>query len=180
MIFPLLSMDARAISSRFSCASCTSSSCCTASASAMESVMSTADAFLSCSAWLSRSAATKRGSDLPSASTSTSDGPAIMSMPTCPKTCFFASATKALPGPTILSTRGIDAVPYASAATACAPPTLKIRPTPATCAAARMYGLTEPSLFGGVTMTISSTPAIFAGIASISTVDGYAAVPPGT
>ena len=33
---------------------------------------------------------------------------------------------------------------------------------------------------GGVTITISPTSAIFAGITFISTEDGYAAVPPGT
>ena len=37
-----------------------------------------------------------------------------------------------------------------------------------------------PSFSGGVTITISLTPAIFAGIAFISTEEGYAAVPPGT
>ncbi len=45
-------------------------------------------------------------------------------MPTSPITSFFAAVTYALPGPVILSTRGMVAVPYASAATACAPPTL--------------------------------------------------------
>ena len=38
----------------------------------------------------------------------------------------------------------------------------------------------EQGAAGGVTMMICPHPAIFAGIASISTVDGYAAVPPGT
>ena len=37
-----------------------------------------------------------------------------------------------------------------------------------------------PSLFGGVTITIFSTPATFAGTIFISTEDGYAAFPPGT
>ena len=103
-----------------------------------------------------------------------------MSMSTRPNTCFFASATKRLPGPTILSTFGTDSVPNASAATACAPPTLKTRPTPATLAAARMAGLTLPSAEGGVTITISPQPASTAGMQFISTDDGYAAVPPGT
>ena len=40
----------------------------------------------------------------PSEMTTISDGPAIISIPTVPKTCFFAEATYALPGPTILST----------------------------------------------------------------------------
>ena len=47
-------------------------------------------------------------------------------------------------------------------------------------AAARMSGLALPSFMGGVTMMSSSTPAILAGIAFISTEEGYAAVPPGT
>ena len=46
-----------------------------------------------------------------------------MSIPTWPKTRRFAAATYAFPGPTILSTGAIVAVPKASAATACAPPT---------------------------------------------------------
>ena len=50
-------------------------------------------AALSCSAWLSRSAATQAGSHPPSASTRISLGPAIMSMPTLPKTFRLAVAT---------------------------------------------------------------------------------------
>ena len=38
----------------------------------------------------------------------------------------------------------------------------------------------EQEVEGGVTITTSLTPATSAGILSISTVDGYAAVPPGT
>ena len=34
----------------------------------------------------------------------TSEGPAIESIPTVPKTCLLASATYAFPGPTILFT----------------------------------------------------------------------------
>src|SRR3972149_3586872 len=45
-----------------------------------------------------------------------------------------------LPGPTILSTRRIVAVPYASAATACAPPTRQPSVTPAIRAAASTAG----------------------------------------
>ena len=37
--------------------------------------------------------------------------PSTVLMDTMPKTCFLASATKALPGPTILSTLGMDSVP---------------------------------------------------------------------
>ena len=49
---------------------------------------------------------------------------------------------------------------------------MKMRLTPATFAAASMAGLTLPSFAGGVTITISPQPAIFAGMASISTVEG--------
>ena len=93
MIFPLRSMDSRAMSARSRRDSWTSSSLAPCSASARESVTSTAEAIRSCSAWESRSAATQAGLEAPSASTSTSEGPAIMSMFTWPKTCFFASAT---------------------------------------------------------------------------------------
>ena len=41
-------------------------------------------------------------------------------------------------------------------------------------------GLILPFAIGGETITICAHPAIFAGIESIKTVDGYAAVPPGT
>ena len=57
---------------------------------------------------------------------------------------------------------------------------MNTRSTPATFAAASMAGFIFPSFPGGVVMTISPQPAILAGMASISTVDGYAAVPPGT
>ena len=43
-----------------------------------------------------------------------------------------------------------------------------------------IFGLGVPSFCGGVHITISCTPAIFAGMAFISTEEGYAAVPPGT
>ena len=44
------------------------------------------------------------GSEVSSANTTISEGPAIESIPTSPKSCFFASATKTLPGPIIFST----------------------------------------------------------------------------
>ncbi len=66
------------------------------------------------------------------------------------------------------------------AATACAPPTLNTRSTPATAAATSVCGFTFPSACGGVHMMISSTPATCAGTAFISTVEGYCARPPGT
>ena len=58
-----------------------------------------------------RSMATSRGSAVSSATTQTSDGPAIMSMPTSPETSFLAAATKALPGPVILATGRMASVP---------------------------------------------------------------------
>ena len=73
--------------------------------------MRMAVASLSCSACESMSAASHTGSAVLSATMSISLGPAIMSMATWPKTWRFASATKALPGPTILSTRGTVSVP---------------------------------------------------------------------
>ena len=50
-------------------------------------------AFSSCSAWAIKSEATHFGSFLESATTTISEGPAIKSMPTSPKTCFLAAAT---------------------------------------------------------------------------------------
>ena len=79
------------------------------------------------------------------------------------------------------------AVPYASAATAWAPPMVKARVTPATCAAASTSSLrsprdaavapcppvaTLPRTGVGTTMMISDTPATWAGMAFINTLDG--------
>ena len=108
---------------------------------------------------------------------STSVGPAIMSMPTSPTTWRLASATQRLPGPTILSTRGIVAVPYASAAIAWAPPTRKIRVTPESAHAASTASVAP---VGGTTAMISCTPATRAGTAFMITDEGYDALPPGT
>ena len=83
--------------------------------------------------------------------------------------------TNTLPGPHILSTCGTLSVPNAIAAIACAPPMPNSRSTPAASAAASVTG--DGS---GVQTTTSDTPATFAGIADISTVEGYAAEPPGT
>ena len=66
----------------------------------------------------------------------------------------------------------MDSVPKAMAATAWAPPALKIRVTPAIFAAARIAALTLPSFPQGVHMMISLQPAIFAGTTSIITVEG--------
>ena len=65
----------------------------------------------SCSACEKRSSATHSGFALASAITRISETPATMSMPTAPNTRRFAAATYALPGPQILSTAGIVAVP---------------------------------------------------------------------
>ena len=43
-----------------------------------------------------------------------------------------------------------------------------------------MAASSVPSLVGGVTQTMRSTPATWAGRAFMSTVEGYSARPPGT
>ena len=58
------------------------------------------------------------------------------------------------------------------APTAWAPPSLKMRSTPAILAATRITGAMVPSGAGGVVMTTCSTPASLAGMASMSTVEG--------
>ncbi len=78
------------------------------------------------------------------------------------------------------STAGTDAVPNASAPTACAPPALTTMVAPARRAAYRIAGGIEPSLWGGVQSTIRSTPATAAGTTVMQTDDGYSARPPGT
>ena len=70
------------------------------------------------------------------------------------------------------TTFGTARVPKAKAATAWAPPIKNTRSTPAMEAAAKMSGFGLPSLPGGVTIINSSTPAILAGMAFISTEDG--------
>ncbi len=95
-----------------------------------------------------------------------------MSIPAAPKTSLLAAATYALPGPVITSALGMLSVPYASAAIACAPPTLNILSTPAISAATNVSGSISPDFPGGVTIIISSTPAIFAGIIFMSTLEG--------
>ena len=100
-------------------------------------------------------------------------------MPTSPTTSRLAAVTYTFPGPTILSTGGTVSVPYAMAATACAPPALTTRSAPARCAANSTAGRTEPSGPGGVHSTTRSTPATRAGTTVMHTVEGYAARPPG-
>ena len=104
---PFRSMDVRAgpsAGSRFS-------TCRATRAANRRSGVSTMDrASGSCSACAMRSAAIQRVS--PRAATMTiSVGPAWKSMGQSADTSAFAAATQALPGPTILSTRGTVAVP---------------------------------------------------------------------
>ena len=73
------------------------------SASLREVVKSHAGDSCPCSAWPTRSEATMAGSAESSAITATSEGPAKTSMPTCPNSMRFASATNLLPGPTMMS-----------------------------------------------------------------------------
>ena len=84
------------------------------------------------------------------------------------------------PGPTILSTRRMVSVPKARAAMAWAPPTRYASVTPAMRAATSTAGSSDLSRAGGDARTMSLTPATRAGTTVISTVDGYAARPPGT
>jgi hypothetical protein len=63
---------------------------------------------------------------------------------------------------------------------ACAPPTRYTSSMARSAAAASVAWGTEPSGPGGTHRAISGTPATWAGMAVISTVDGYTARPPGT
>ena len=94
-------------------------------------------------------------------------------MPTRPETCRLASCTQTLPGPTITSTGATVAVPYASAAIACAPPMRYTASTSQSEQAARISGC------GGAATTTSSTPAVHAVTAPMTTDDGYGLRPPG-
>ena len=78
------------------------------------------------------------------------------------------------------STGSIVSVPYAIAATACAPPIRYTSSTPASAAAASVESGMLPSAAGGVARTTCGTPATLATTAVMSTVDGYRARPPGT
>src|SRR5439155_6680423 len=136
-----------------------------------------------CSACTITSIAASSGAVVSSAMTTTSDGPANADgMPTRPSaaTSRLATATYTLPGPTTMSTAGIDSVPYAIAAMACAPPTRYTASTPAIAAAASTTSGTRPPGPGGTHSTTSPTPATRAGTAVMRTVDGYTARPPGT
>src|SRR5574338_954689 len=127
-----------------------------------------------------RSNATNFGFADSSARITSSVGPANISIETVSVTRYFAMVTNEPPGPTILSTDGIDLVPTASAAIACAPPTLNIKSAPQRSAATRTRGSILPCLLGGVTTTIFFTPASFAGTIDIIAELGYLARPPGT
>ena len=93
MMAPKSRQDAPAMSARGSVLSCASTAFSTASASAASSVIRIDCALASCSACARRSAAIQSGLPVLSARISTSDGPAIMSMPTLPNTSRFAAAT---------------------------------------------------------------------------------------
>ncbi len=97
-------------------------------------------------------------------------------MPTGPKTCRLASLTKALPGPTILSTAGIVSVPWAIAAMAWAPPTRKIRSAPARWQPATMASCA----LGGRQAMTSPTPATLAGTMVMMGAERSGKRPPGT
>src|SRR5437867_13420844 len=100
---------------------------------------------------------------------STAVGQDSLSIPTAPATSRLAAVTNLLPGPTILSTRGTVCVPNVSAAIDCGPPIRRARVTPASSAAASTASVIPP---GGVTITISGTPATVAGTTFLITVEG--------
>ena len=129
-------------------------------------------ACVSCSACASISAAIKIGFEDSSANITTSLGPAMVSIPTKPDTSFLAVATYIFPGPTILSTLGIVCVPNVKAAMPCAPPILKIFLIFNISAATKIEGAMLPFSFGGEIKTMSLTPAMMAGMADMSTVEG--------
>jgi hypothetical protein len=83
-------------------------------------------------------------------------------MATAPNSWRFASATKAFPAPTIMSTGAAPSRPNAMAASAWTPPTTNSRSTPDTYAAYATAAFTPPSGCGGVQATTVGTPAAFA------------------
>mmetsp|Transcript_23790 Transcript_23790/g.60687 ORF Transcript_23790/g.60687 Transcript_23790/m.60687 type:complete len:291 (+) Transcript_23790:523-1395(+) len=173
----------RAVSLRGSASHWRPTSVATAPTSTPGSATSTACESGPCSACDSRSAATCAGLAPGSATTSTSEGPAGMSMATMASefcSSILAAVTYWLPGPRILSTLGQVAVPHAMAATACAPPALRMWVTPAFLAQYSTSGVMEPSGRGGVASTMVGQPAMAAGTASMSAEEGSTAVPPGT
>jgi hypothetical protein len=97
-----------------------------------------------------------------------------------PASSRFAATTQGLPGPTIFAHCLTLFVPYATAATATAPPTRYTVFTPAICAATNVAASKSPPGPGGVTTQISGTPATTAGTVVIITTDGKAPLPRGT
>mmetsp|Transcript_14510 Transcript_14510/g.35525 ORF Transcript_14510/g.35525 Transcript_14510/m.35525 type:complete len:201 (-) Transcript_14510:402-1004(-) len=156
-------------------ASCLATSALTASISPLLVVTRMGRASTSCSACARRSAATVAGSAVSSAITSTSEGPASMSMavPLC-DTRLLAAVTHWLPGPTMMSHLGTGPMPCERVATACAPPTLSRPSASATCAAA----IVTLSGWGDATHTFF-TPAMRAVQAVMSTLEGSGYRPPG-
>jgi hypothetical protein len=128
----------------------------------------------SCSACARRSAAIQSARPR-SDHTTISLGPAWKSIAQSGATSALAAATHALPGPTILSARVIDAVPYASAAMACAPPSLSTRVAPASMAAQQIAGV-----IAGQTTVIWRTPAVRAGTTVMIRLETSGNLPPGT
>mmetsp|Transcript_50617 Transcript_50617/g.126023 ORF Transcript_50617/g.126023 Transcript_50617/m.126023 type:complete len:210 (-) Transcript_50617:455-1084(-) len=156
-------------------ASCLTTSELTASTSCLLVDTRMGLASTSCSACASRSAATVPGSAVSSQMTSTSLGPASMSIavPDC-DTRLLAAVTHWLPGPTMMSHLGTGPMPCESVATACAPPTLSIPSALATWAAA----IVTWSGWGLATHTCL-TPAARAVQAVMSTDEGRGYLPPG-
>ena len=104
-------------------------------------------------------------------------------MPTWPNTCFLASATKAFPGPAIMSTGWIVSVPYAIAPIACAPPIRKISSAPARCIAAMVVrGIVpgSPPGMGAVAPMMWSQPATLAVRMDMWALAIIGNLPPGT
>src|SRR3954470_13989149 len=91
------------------------------------------------------------------------------------------------PGPVTVSTGSnsrpsVSVPPYASNATACAPPTPHTSSTPNSAHAASTVGCGRPpdSFCGGEHTTSDSTPAVCAGTTFMTTLDGNTAGPRGT
>ena len=93
MIAPWFSHDAVAIFCRGSLGNVFSTASATISAKEVSSVMRIDCAASSCSAWASKSMATQSGLLCLSANINISEGPAMESIPTFPKTCLLAVAT---------------------------------------------------------------------------------------
>ena len=99
-------------------------------------------------------------------------GPASESIAHRPRTSRLAAATYTLPGPVTMSTGGQPSTPYASMATACAPPTAYTSSTSSSAQAARTTGCGRPSGCGGLATARERTPATCAGTTFITTLLG--------